>query len=223
MTTFSGFPAQGLSFLAALGTKDKPWFDANRATYQSDVVAPAKAFVVALGEALAEGSYPHIQAQPKVNGSMTPINNDLRFSPNASPYKDHLTFKFWEGENKKVAPTLWVRLHPVDGVGFASGAVLTDLDRWRRGVDANGEPLAAAIATLRSDEEADLAAGGLKRVPKPFAADHPREELLRARGFQVRWITPIPDSIATADFVDDCAAQLEKAVDVHRWLVAELG
>ncbi len=223
MTEFSGFPAEGLSFLADLGTKDRAWFDANRAAYQAGVVAPAKAFVKAMGESLSRRSFPLVEAQPKVNGSMTPINNDLRFSPDAPPYKDHLTFKFWEGAQKKVAPTLWVRLHPIDGIGFASGVVLADLDRWRRAVDEHGASLAGAISQLQADEGAELAAGGLKRVPKPFAADHPREELLRAKGFQVRWVIPVPVSIGIGGFIDDCVAELEKAADLHHWLVANVG
>ena len=206
-----------------MGTKDKPWFDEHRSTYQAGVVAPAKAFVEAMGERLRDGSFPLVEAQPKVNGSMTPINNDLRFSPDASPYKDHLTFKFWEGAQKKVAPTLWVRVHPTDGIGFASGIVLTDLDRWRSAVDEHGAPLADAISQLQADEGAELAAGGLKRVPKPFAQDHPYGELLRAKGFQVRWIVPMLNSIGAAEFVSDCVAELEKAAELHHWLVAHVG
>jgi len=45
---FDGFPAGGLEFLTELGSQDKAWFDAHRATYQSEVAQPAKDFVVAL-------------------------------------------------------------------------------------------------------------------------------------------------------------------------------
>lgn len=223
VSSFSGFSEDAHRFLVDLGSSDKAWFDEHRSAYQSEIVAPAKAFVEAMGEALASGSYPLIQAQPKVNGSMAPINNDLRFRPDASPYKDHLMFKFWEGAEKKLAATLWIRLHPTDGVGFASGIVLADLDRWRTAVDEHGEPLAAAIARLQAEHHADLAADGLKRVPKPYDPDHPRAELLRAKGFQVRWIQPLPDSIRSAEFVDFCSRELDRVVDVHRWLVEYLG
>lgn len=205
-----------------LGTKDKAWFDGGRAEYQDTVVAPAKAFVHAMGDVLAEGSFPLIQALPKVNGSMAPINNDLRFKPDAAPYKDHLMFKFWEGPDKKTAPTLWVRLHPTDGIGFASGMAIPNLERWRVSIDQQGEPLAAAIDALQSELDAELAAGGLKRVPKPYAADHPRELLLRAKGFQVRWIEPTPPAIGSAGFVDFCATELERLAPVHHWLAEHL-
>ena len=44
-TEFRGFPHAGLDFLDELGFRDKAWFDANRATYDEEVVAPTKAFV----------------------------------------------------------------------------------------------------------------------------------------------------------------------------------
>ena len=222
MSGFAGFSTEALEFLASLGSKDKVWFDAHRPTYQAEVVVPAKSFVEAIGVQLAAGSFPLIQAQPKVNGSMAPINNDLRFRPDADPYKDHLMFRFWEGETKKLAPTLWIRMHPVDGIGFASGAMLTDLDRWRKAVDQHGASFADAIASLQTDQDADLAAGGLKRVPKPYQPDHPREALLRAKGFQIRWVVPTPKVISSVAFVDFCVAELERAEPVHRWLVEQL-
>ncbi len=168
MSAFTGFPQEGLEFLTELGGKNKAWFDGNRARYESDVVAPAKAFVTAMGQSLVSRISSGVEAQPKTNGSIAPINNDLRFNPDASPYKDHLMFRFWEGPTKKTAPTLFVRLHPLDGVGFASGAVLADLDRWRASIDADGDAFAAALQDLVNATKAEVVGEGLKKVPKPY-------------------------------------------------------
>lgn len=99
---FEGFPTDGLEFLTQLANKDKPWFDKNRAVYETSVVAPTKAFVVALTERLQEDIAGSIVGQPKTNGSIAPINNDLRFAPNKPPYKDHLLLRFWDGPNKRL-------------------------------------------------------------------------------------------------------------------------
>ena len=131
---FTGFPAEGLKFLTTLGTKDKAWFDKNRTVYDEMVVAPTKAFVVAMGERIADEIAPDIVALPKANGSIAPINNDLRFSPDRAPYKDHLLLRFWDGPDKKSAPTLMVRISE-DTVGFAAGAPIGSLDDWRKLVD----------------------------------------------------------------------------------------
>lgn len=220
---FEGFPEEGLAFLRALGTRDKAWFDANRKIYDVMVVAPTKAFVVAIGAGLADGMAPMIVAQPKANGSIAPINNDLRFSPDKPPYKDHLLLKFWEGENKKTAPTLYVRLSG-DDVGFATGAMLPDLDRWRQAIDdgITGTALADALHELGESRDLDIAGEGYKRVPKPYSEEHPRAALLRHKMFQARWSEPVPKTVHTAEFVDHCIKRLEACADVHHWLVAHL-
>ena len=64
---FDGFPGEGLDFLERLGSEDKSWFGANRDTYRTAVVAPTRAFVVAVGDRLAEAVSHAIIAQPKTN------------------------------------------------------------------------------------------------------------------------------------------------------------
>ena len=221
---FDGFPEEGLAFLKMLGTKDKAWFDKNRKTYDAMVVAPTKEFVSSLGNELASSFAPAIEARPKTNGSIAPINNDLRFSPDKSPYKDHLLLRFWEGANKKTAPTLFVRLS-ADAVGFATGAMLADLDHWRALIDddTTGKTLAAAITKLGKGRELDVAGEGYKKVPKPYDQDHARASLLRHKMFQARWSEPLPASVTTSKFVGHCAGRLEKCSDIHRWLVSHLG
>lgn len=221
--SFDGFPADGLDFLRNLPGRDKTWFDANRKTYTATVADPAKAFVKAMGAALADRISPAIEAQPKTNGSIAPINNDLRFSPDATPYKDHLMFRFWEGSDKKSAAMLMVRVHPDDGVGFSTGAGLADLDRWRELIDGEpGADLAAAVDHVVKATGADVVGEGLKRVPKPYPADHPRADLLRHKGLQVRWIPDDHPDLTEPSIVDWCADQLTIGADVHRWLVDNL-
>lgn len=221
--TFDGFSEESINFLGQLGAADKTWFDEHRKEYSRLVADPAKAFVLAMGERLTTEIAPTIQAVPKTNGSIAPINNDLRFSPDKSPYKDHLMFRFWDGPVKKVAPTLFVRMAP-KYTGFATGAALADLDRWRGHIDdpATGEPLAKALAKLGKGRSLDIAGQEYKKVPKPYDADHPRADLLRHKGFQARWTEPNPASLGSASYVDWCMKRLVACRDVHHWLVANL-
>ena len=221
--SFSGFPREGLEFLTALGSKDKAWFDENRKTYEQSVVAPTKAFVVALGERLTEVA-PGIVAQPKTNGSMAPINNDLRFSPDRAPYKDHLLLRFWDGDNKKTAPTLWVRISE-DSTGFASGAPFPSVDRWRELVadDTTGGELDAILTTLGRRRSLDVAGREYKKVPKPYDQDHPRADLLRHKhALQARWSEPTPASITKSAYVGWCMKRLGACSDLHHWFAANL-
>lgn len=222
-TSFTGFPQEGLSFLDHLGEQDKRWFDQNRKVYDDSVVTPTKAFVSEMGEQLANSFAPGISAVPRANGSIAPINNDLRFSPDKAPYKDHLLLKFWEGPNKKVAPTLYVRISASD-VGFATGAMLPDLERWRELVaaDSTGGSLATHLAQLGEGRPLDIAGEGYKRVPKPYPEDHPRAALLRHKMMQARWSEPLPDLVTKPGFVDFCVERLEACAPIHLWLVEHL-
>ena len=218
---FDGYSDESIGFLAALPSRDPDWFKANKKEYERLIVAPTKALVVDLGERLRE-FVPDIVAEPKTNGSIAPINNDLRFSPDKPPYKDNLMLRLWEGAPKKTAPTLFVRIAP-DGVGFATGVIPADLDRWRSAVAGEGgAELADAIAATVKKTKAEVVGQELKRVPAPFDADHPRGDLLRHKMLQVRWIKPLPKSVAKASFAGWCAGQLEEALPIHRWLVENL-
>ena len=221
---FSGFPQVGLDFLVELGQNNKAWFDEHRKIYDSEVVKPAKAFVTAVGSLLQEGISDAIEAQPKTNGSIAPINNDLRFSPDASPYKDHLMFRFWEGPVKKTSAMLMVRVHPTDGIGFASGMNFGDVGAWREQIadDESGSELATALQAIVAETKADVVGQGLKKVPKPYEQDHPRGDLLRHKGLQVRYIKTTPKIITTPKFAPFCAEHLFRVAPVHNWLVEHM-
>lgn len=170
MSQFKGFSTEGLAFLTQLGEHDKAWMDEHRSTYVNEIAEPAKAFVDALGPVLQDSISADLQFAPRVNGSIAPINNDIRFSPEANPYKDHLLIKFWEGPDKKVAPLLYLRLSE-HSVGFASGAMFSDIEKWRNLVDSDktGSELSRTIKNLQKRiKTLDVAGQSLKRVPKPF-------------------------------------------------------
>ena len=220
--TFPGYDHEALDFLGALPSRDPEWFKANKADYQRLLVEPTKALVVELGEHL-QASAPGLEAQPKTNGSIAPINNDLRFNPDAAPYKDHLMLRFWEGAAKKTAPTLMVHIG-TDRVGFATGLMPADVNRWREVIASDdGDALATAIAKLAKAKKADVVGQELKKVPAPYAADHPRADLLRHKALQIRWIEAMPASVAKPAFVGWVARRLEAAMPVHRALVDAFG
>ena len=84
---FPGFPKEGLSFLENLArNNNREWFEAHRQEYLSQVLEPAQAFVLALGERLkAISSGIAYDTRPK-GGSILPIHRDVRFSKDKTPY-----------------------------------------------------------------------------------------------------------------------------------------
>jgi uncharacterized protein (DUF2461 family) len=224
--TFTGFQPAGLALLARLPGLDQAGFAAEHANWEQLLLQPARQFVDDLGARLVRQISPGLIGQAKVNGSISPINRDLRFDPHGARYKDHLLFRWWEGSPKKTAPTLFVRLDP-ERIGFASGVVFASTDRWRAVVsdDARARELHRILNRITSvTRGVELAGADLKRVPTPFTSDHPGADLLRHKAtLQLRWSEPLSADAPKADLVDVAAERLQRLAALHRWLVAELG
>lgn len=221
--TFSGFRADGLAVLAGLEIDNtKEYFEAHREAFRSGVIEPAKDLVTDLGARLRSSVAPGLVAEPRVNGSLFRINRDIRFSADKSPYKTQQAMYLWEGADKKTSPGFYLAVsgHEVGlGVGFIG---IADLDRWRAAIadDVTGEAFVAAL------DAADAALGGvttndpdLKRVPRPYPADHPRGRWLRHKGFHAAVTEPLPDEVTSPAFVEWCGRRLEAFGPLHRWLV----
>lgn len=219
---FNGFPKQGIEILKELPRRDKAWLDDWRGLYEESLLLPAKALVGAIGERIQNNISSTIVAKPAINGSISPIYRDLRFSEDKTVFKDNLMLSFWDGSPKKTAPTLRVRITP-DQIGFATGALFVDqprLDQWRETVvrDSFGHGLERAVDALMQLRPIDIPGPELKRIPKPLHADHPRSEFLRRKSLQLRWSEKTPNCIHQPRFSDWCAERLEHCKTVHLWL-----
>jgi uncharacterized protein (TIGR02453 family) len=229
-TAFTGFPPDGLAFLEGLARENtKAYFDAHRATYESALLEPAKAFVLALGEELHTRISPGIRAEPRVNGSILRINRDTRFSADKTPYKEHLDFWLWEGQGpSRERPGYFVRLRP-GTVGAGVGMHRFErpaLEAYRAAVgeERTGRELEEALT--RATEQPGVAVGGgeaYKRVPQGFAADHPRADLLRHNALSVAGEWNLPREATSARFAPWVAERLERMAPVERWLTRVLG
>ena len=219
---FSGFSSDALGLLEALPLGDPDWYAEHKPEVTAKLIDPARLLVEDLGTRLRADLSPGIEAQPKVNRSISPLNEDLRFAPNKPPYRDYLMVNCWDGAPKKFAPTVRVRIHP-EGIGFGGGAAFDKdgLQRWREAVadDRAGTALEAALAPLWKLPGADIAGQALKRVPAPYEAEHPRADLLKHKMIQARWQEPVPAEFEDAAFVDWCLERLLRFEALHHWLL----
>lgn len=222
--TFSGFPRAGLEFLRQLAThNDRDWFDRNRATYADALQAPARAFVVAYGAALAARISPGIRAEPRVGRSLFRINRDLRFSRDRTPYNPWLDLTFWEGPDPRASPALFLRLEP-DRVTIGAGVMALRDERlaaYRAALDDERgtrlQELLDRLGTARP--HIALNEPTRARVPAGYPADHPRADLLRRDALHAFAEHPVPDGIDTGGFVDWCLDRHAPYSDLHHWLV----
>jgi uncharacterized protein (TIGR02453 family) len=219
---FAGFPKETARFLAGIRQhNDKAWFDAHRADYERAFLAPAQAFVEALGPRLRKID-PAVQAQPGLNGSILRINRDVRFSKDKSPYKDHLDLWFWTGEEKGWDCSGFFFRLTADrlllGAGM-HGFVPPMLARYRAAVldPKRGAALVAIVAKLRKAGY-EVGTERYKKPPRGVAADHLRAALLRHGGLHAGWEGKHPPQLGSAGLVGFVAGHFAKVAPLHAWL-----
>jgi uncharacterized protein (DUF2461 family) len=221
--TFSGFP-QGLALLDEVADFDKAQFAAAKARWDETIIGPLRLLVDDVGERLRADISPTIESVAKINGSISPITRDLRFAKDKThPYKDHLLLNFWDGPDKKGAPTLRLRIAPRE-VGFAAGSTFgkSGLELWRQALGSVkvGPELCGLLAVgSLTDRGLRLSEPELKRTPAGYETPNAETaELMRHKTFQARFLQPmlsLPDSAELAIWL---AAELSLLSDIHRWL-----
>lgn len=229
MTTprFLGFPADTFGFLESLAKhNDREWFEAHRDRYEESCVAPALAFVAAVGPRV-NALFPGTKFEAELGGSLLRIHRDLRFVRDSKPYKDYLDLWFWRGEDKgRDAPSFGVRLHAdrvIVGAGIRTLAG-EQLAAYRAAIDdaRRGRGIVTSLAPLLERGRYALAGKQLARIPRGYAAEHPRADLLRRTGLFVCREGPLPKSASTERFADECVDHFAAFVPVCKWLAATL-
>jgi uncharacterized protein (TIGR02453 family) len=229
---FPGFPKRTVTFLRDLAAhNDRDWFAAHKADYEAAVMAPARAFVLAMGERLRRLS-PGIRFDPRANGSLFRIYRDTRFSADKSPYKTNLGILFWEGGGPRMdCPGYYFHLEPptlmLGGGLYVFSRPL--LERYRRTVadPEYGHELAAIVSKLTARPGYTLGGEHYKRVPVPLSGifrtgqdtDPTISRLLRHAGLYAGIEVPIPAELHSPDLVDLCFARFKPMEPLHKWLV----
>jgi uncharacterized protein (TIGR02453 family) len=223
---FTGFPKATFEFLKGIAAhNEKAWFDAHRDLYDAGYVAPARAFVEALGPELKKIA-PTVKFEPKINGSMQRINRDIRFSKDKRPYKEHLNLWFWLGDNKGwETPGFWFSLSQTEvhlGVGMY-GFEKDQLESFRQSVvhPRSGKALLAAVAKVA--KAGDYSVGGKTRklMPRGFEADADRAEYLLYEGLYTSFALPAATA-SEPDFAKVAAGHFKKMWPIGEWLLAEV-
>jgi uncharacterized protein (TIGR02453 family) len=222
-TAFSGFPKQTVTFLRALAAhNDRDWFAAHKQEYEAVVLAPSRAFVMAMGERLKRLT-PGVKFDPRANGSLFRIYRDTRFSADKSPYKTNLGILFWEGGGPRM--DCWSYYFHLEPPALILGGGLYVfsrplLERYRRTVadPEYGPELAAIVKKITARPGYTLGGEHYKRVPCGYDADPETAFLLRHAGLYAGWETPIPAELHSPALVDYCFDRYKPMEPLHRWL-----
>ena len=164
--------------LRANNTKD--FYEAHKATYNSEIKKPAELLADLFAEDLAKiTGKAH---KPKVFR----IHRDVRFSKDKTPYKTHLHM-MWSNPSQAKTPVFFFGASPdyvLLGMGIM-GMEKDSLTAFRNMVDRRGNDLTDAIDASGA-VISDWGPEPLKRVPKPFDQDHPHADLLKRKAFALR-------------------------------------
>jgi uncharacterized protein (TIGR02453 family) len=172
-TRFDGFGEYAVDFYDGLAADNsKSYWDANKATYESDVRVPMQAM---LGE--LEQEFGGELGSPKV---FRPFR-DVRFAKDKTPYKTNCGGVIEAGRG---GGAYYVEVSP-DGLRTGGGCfnlAPDQLARFRGAVaeEIHGDRLREILATL---ERAgwEIRGDQLRSAPRGVAKDHPRIDLLRYR------------------------------------------
>lgn len=185
--TFAGFPKDAPGFFHELAIEmNRDWFLDNKERYETAWVAP-------MTELLAEVSAGITKTYGKLGATkIMRIHRDVRFSKDKQPYKTHIGASISTATGNTA---LYVHLG-LDEEFVGCGAYHFEpkqLASWRKRVaaDQTGAPIAKLVAKLRKAGYEAIGHDDYVRVPKPYAADHPRADLLRMKGL-TGGFPPIP-------------------------------
>jgi len=156
----------------------KAWFEERKDFYVNEIRKPAELLAEIMADELTR-----MTGKP-LKSKLFRIYRDVRFSRDKTPYNLHLHLSW--SQRGEAAPSWFFGSSPdylmlCAGVPGLSGDALTS---YRAFIDQQGEAVAKLIGTAKRDAQADLSdfgAAPLKRVPRPYAPDHPQAELLKRK------------------------------------------
>ena len=199
---FAGFSRECLELLRQLEANNSQiWFEAHRQLFADLLVEPAVDLVIEIGPLLRARLSDGLRAEPRVGGSILRMRHDARFQRDR-PFRTHLELWFWEGRGPSHQHAgFFVRLG-ADELVLGAGMTQFPPDlllRFREQVDAPGSGR-ELVSLLRRLETSGMSVLGqrLRRVPRPFPADHERATLLRHLGLRAERVEPLPGAMPEA-------------------------
>jgi len=208
--SFEGFPEQALVFYEGLRADNtKAYWTDHRSTYDECVKAPMEALLAQLGPEFGEARF------------FRPFR-DVRFSKDKTPYKEHAAAVVQDPS----AGALYLQLG-ADGLYVGGGYwhTATDQAHRLRAAVADDRPGRALQKVLDVLGKAGWQVGGerLQRLPKPYAADHPRAELLHHKSLSAGQAPGLGEWLHTSECADRVADLWRQLGPLTAWLSQHVG
>ena len=180
---FGGFRPAALRFFTDLAANQaKPWFEANRAVYEHEVLAPLRALVADLATEFTRRKIP-LTGDPLK--AVFRIHRDVRFSKDKAPYKTHAGAILSRDGSKDRFGLLYIHIDPA-GSFVASGFYQPEpklLEAIRTAIVEDWPVLQTALDRLHAAGAGLMREDALTRLPRGFehAAGTPAADLVKLR------------------------------------------
>lgn len=205
MTTFQGIPTGAFAFYAELeDNNNREWWLEHKDSYDSLVRDPLTALLAEL--------------EPRFGpAKIFRPNRDIRFSQDKSPYKT--AQGAFASAQEGVGYYLQVSADGLLVGGGYHSHTPAQLVRFRNSVDASGTG-----ESLRKIVDAVSAAGfavegeKLKTVPRGYAPDHPRGELLKHKSLSASMELGEPEWVHTPEAAGEIATLWERLRPLVDWV-----
>lgn len=188
---FTGFRPAAFTFFRGLARHNDPlWFKPRKSVYDSEILAPFRALLVALSRALEAAGVPLV-GDP--DGGIFRLYRDVRFSADKRLYKTHAGAVLTRSGGKGDPGLLYIHVEP--------GASMIGAGFWH--------PEPALLTRLRraivDDPEGFLAmAERLQALGHPLCCEN--ERLSRPpRGFEAAKGSPVADYVCWKNFLAEAA------------------
>jgi uncharacterized protein (TIGR02453 family) len=195
---FPGFPPEALQFLRGLARNNhRDWFQPRKPVFEEQVKRPMVELVEALNAELHRFAPEYVTDPGK---AIYRIYRDTRFSPDKTPYKDHIAASFRRrgtGPHQDGGYYLHISHKEVaigGGVYMPQPPVLLAIRQHIEQHHGELRKILAARAVVRLLGE--LQGDRLTRVPKGFCASHPAADLLRFKSLFL-YVSLAPDLATT--------------------------
>ncbi|MBZ5585844.1 MAG: DUF2461 domain-containing protein [Acidobacteriia bacterium] len=195
-SAFPGFPQEGITFFRGLARhNNREWFLPRKAVFEEQVKAPMRALVTAVNRALARFAPAHV-AEPEK--AIYRFYRDTRFSPDKTPYKDHIAATFARrGLGRHDGAGYYCAVSHKE-VAIAGGVYMPTpetLAAMRRHIAARHRDFRRILAArpLRN-LFGEIQGEQLARVPKGYCSSDPAADLLRFK--QLYFYAQLPPEIA---------------------------
>jgi len=204
---FRGWPAEALDFYEGLeADNSKTYWTEHKATYDDKVRAPMEALLAEL--------------EPEFGpGRIFRPYRDVRFSADKSPYKTTIAATLERGGYIQLSAR---------GLAAGRGEYMMapdQLKRYREAVDDDrrGEQLRAIVAEAGQLGIEITGHEQLKSMPRGYAKDHPRSDLLRYKGLVAWQQWPVAAWLGTAKAKPKVVAFLRNCGPLSDWLARHVG